>query len=526
MDFVILLVAFMCGFAAKLFNTPPLIGFLAAGFILNALGYTNNDALQIIADLGITILLFTIGLKLHLKDLIARPVWVSGLSHTAIWVAVVSLFIFVLGNVLMLEVFNTSFTTAALISFALSFSSTVCVIKILDEAGETKTRHGKLAIGILVIQDILAVLFLVFSTGKMPSVYAFGLFLLLPCQPLIHKLLFKSGHGELLPLTGFIFAFGAYSLFEMVGVKGDLGALVAGVMLASHAKANELSKALYGFKDLFLVGFFLTIGLSAMPTWEMLAIALFLCVFLIVKFALFFGLFIALRLRARTAFLSALLLSNFSEFGLIVGAVAVSATLLEPDWLVIIAIAASISFVCSSLLYKHSHRLYMLYKEFLKRFEHPNPLAQDIYPQLSCGKVLVVGMGRVGKGAFKALHSQMGNTVWGMDSDPQKIKSLVKLRKNVLVGDGEDIDLWENLDVRQLELVLIALPSIEDAANVTAQLKRINYTGKIAAIARYEDEVAPLINHGVDKVFNFFTEAGLGFAEESMAWAGLNEQSN
>ena len=95
-----------------------------------------------------------------------------------------------------------------------------------------------------------------------------------------------------------------------------------------------------------------------------------------------------------------------------------------------------------------------------------------------------------------------------------------------MVGDGEDIDLWENLDVRQLELVLIALPSIEDAANVTAQLKRINYTGKIAAIARYEDEVAPLINHGVDKVFNFFTEAGLGFAEESMAWAGLNEQSN
>jgi Trk K+ transport system NAD-binding subunit len=135
-------------------------------------------------------------------------------------------------------------------------------------------------------------------------------------------------------------------------------------------------------------------------------------------------------------------------------------------------------------------------------------------------------MGRVGKGAFKSLHSQMGNAVWGMDSDPQKTKSLAKLGKNVMVGDGEDIDLWENLDVRQLELVLIALPSIEDTANVTAQLKRIQYTGKIAAIARYEDEVEPLIEHGVDKVFNFFTEAGLGFAEESMSWAGLNEQSN
>ncbi len=526
MDFVILLVAFICGFAAKLLNTPPLIGFLGAGFILNALGYSNSDTLQMIADLGITILLFTIGLKLHLKDLIARSVWLSGLSHTVIWVTLLSAMIFILGNLLMIEVLETSLTTAALISFALSFSSTVCVIKILDEAGETKTRHGKLAIGILVIQDILAVLFLVISTGKVPSIYALGLFLLIPCQPLIHKLLFKSGHGELLPLTGFIFAFGAYSLFELVGVKGDLGALIAGVLLASHAKANELSKALYGFKDLFLVGFFLTIGLSAMPTLDMLAIALFLCVFLLVKFALFFGLFISMRLRARTAFLTSLLLSNFSEFGLIVGAVAVSSALLEPDWLVIIAIAASLSFVFSSLLYKQSHRFYTAYKELLKRFEHPTPLAQDIYPQLSCGKVLVVGMGRVGKGAFSSLHTQMGNAVWGMDSDPQKTKSLAKLGKNVMVGDGEDIDLWENLDIRQLELVLIALPSIEDTANVTAQLKRIQYTGKIAAIARYEDEVDPLIEHGVDKVFNFFTEAGLGFAEESMSWAGLNEQSN
>ena len=250
MDFVILLVAFVR--FCRQTGVPPPNRFLAAGFILNALGYTNNDALQIIADLGITILLFTIGIAP--QGSVARPVWVSGLSHTAIWVAVVSLFIFVLGSVLMLEVFNTSFTTAALISFALSFSSTVCVIKILDKPVKPRLDTTS-SIGILVIQDILAVLFLVFSTGKIPSIYAFGLFLLLPCQPLIHKLLFKSGHGELLPLTGFIFAFGAYSLFEMVGVKGDLGALVAGVMLATHAKANELSKALYGFKDLFLVGF-------------------------------------------------------------------------------------------------------------------------------------------------------------------------------------------------------------------------------------------------------------------------------
>jgi predicted Kef-type K+ transport protein len=476
--------------------------------------------------LGITILLFTIGLKLHVKDLLAKSVWLSGLSHTVLWVTLLSALLFVVSQVVMIAMFDITLATAALIGFALSFSSTVCVVKILDEAGEAKTRHGKLAIGILVIQDILAVLFLVISTGKLPSIYALGLFLLLPLRPIVHQLLFKSGHGEMLPLTGLIFAFGAYHLFEAVGVKGDLGALIAGVLLASHVKANELSKALYAFKDLFLVCFFLTIGLTALPSLEMLGMALVLTLLLPVKFALFFWLFTRLQLRARTAFLTSLLLANFSEFGLIVGAVAVGANLLDPQWLVVIALSASFSFVFSSLLYKHSHHFYGDQKDLLKRYEHPTPLAQDIYPKLACGKVLVVGMGRVGKGAFTALHAQMGNQVWGMDSDPVKTEAMAKLGKNVLVGDGEDVDLWENLNVSQLELVLIALPSIEDMSNVTEQLNRVGFQGKIAAIARFEDEVQPLVDNGVDKVFNFFNEAGLGFAEESMQWAGLNKQSN
>ena len=85
--------------------------------------------------------------------------------------------------------------------------------------------------------------------------------------------------------------------------------------------------------------------------------------------------------------------------------------------------------------------------------------------------------------------------------------------------DGEDADLWENIDLSSIKLVLLSLPSIEDSANITTQLKNVHYKGTIAAIARYEDEVSYLLENGVDKVFNFFTEAGLGFAEESLAYA-------
>jgi hypothetical protein len=85
-----------------------------------------------------------------------------------------------------------------------------------------------------------------------------------------------------------------------------------------------------------------------------------------------------------------------------------------------------------------------------------------------------------------------------------------------MVGDGEDVDLWENMDLTQIQLILMALPSIEDICNITEQLQHANYAGKIASIARYDDEIEPLIEAGSDKVFNFFTEAGTGFAEESL----------
>lgn len=525
MDIMFLLVAFGFGLIAKFCRLPPLIGFLLAGFVLNAVGYSNNDTLQAIADLGITIMLFTIGLKLNIKDLLKREILVGAVAHTTLWIALCSVCVFVLGLIFTTTIFDLTWHTALMIGFAFSFSSTVCVVKILDEAGETKTRHGKLAIGILVIQDIFAVLFLVFATGKLPSAWAALLLLLIPLRPLLHRVVARAGHGEMLPLTGFIFALGAYHLFDYFGVKGDLGALIAGVLLASQAKASELSKSLMAFKDLFLIGFFLTIGLTALPSLELVSFALVLCLLLPIKLLLFFGLFISLRLRARTAYLTSLMMSNYSEFGLIVGAVAVTGGILDAQWLVILAIATAFSFIFTSILYKKSHQFYSHNKDRIKCYEKAIPLKQDIYPSLGPAKVLVIGMGRVGKGAFNAIHSQLGEGVCGIDSDSEKIKQLASLGKNAVIGDGEDIDLWENLDITNIELVLIALPSIQDATNITQQLKQANYTGRIAAIARYEDEVEPLINKGVDRVFNFFTEAGLGFAEESLQWAKVCSKS-
>lgn len=523
MEYLFLLFAFICGLSVKMAGVPPLVGYLLAGFILNAMGYAMTDSLQSIADLGITIMLFTIGLKLNIRDLSKPEVWLGSVSHSLIWVGVIAGLLYGLAFLFSAFFGDLSLQSALLIAFALSFSSTVCVIKVLEESGESKTRHGRLAIGILVMQDIFAVLFLVVATGKIPSVWALGLLAAFPLLPLLNRIIDQSGHGELLPLTGFVLALGGYQVFDLVNIKGDLGALLTGVLLARHPKATELSKSLLSFKDLFLIGFFLSIGLTALPDSTMIVTTIVLCGFLFIKSALFFTLFTRLKLRARTSYLTSLVLSNYSEFGLIVGALAVSLGMLAQQWLVVLALAVSLSFVITSLLYRNSHNHYLKIKKDIQKFEKPQRLKEDVYPVITQAEFLVIGMGRVGTGAFHSLHKLADNAVWGMDADRSKIQLLQKQGLNVICGDGEDVDLWDNLDVSRVKLVLLALPSIDDAVNITRQLKFSGYHGKIAAIARYEDEVERLLERGVDKVFNFFTEAGLGFAEESLSY--VNEET-
>lgn len=517
MEFTWILFAFVCGLAVKLINLPPLIGFLLAGFLLNYAGLEPSSTLESLANIGITLMLFSIGLKFHVKDLLKQEVWASTLSHMGISTLLFIGIALLLGT-LSLPYFGVlDFKTAALIGFALSFSSTVCVMKLLEESSELKTRHGQLSLGILVMQDIVAVVFLVGATGKIPSIWALGLFALLLVRPVINKVVDKAGHGEMLPLTGLFLALGGYELFYLVGVKGDLGALILGILLASHPKANEMNKSLMNFKDLFLIGFFLSIGFTALPSLSMVGISLIITLIILAKFALFFVLLTKMKLRGRTSFLSSMILSNYSEFGLIVVALSVSNGWLAKEWLVVLALAVSFSFVITSVLYRNVHRMYRKNKDTIRRFESPSCLPEDRFVQPVNSDILVVGLGRVGRGAFDSLKGLVGDTVAGMDADRNRINQMQSDNENVFYGDGEDADLWERLDTSTIDLVLLALPAAEDTTNVAIQLRKANYTGQIAAIARYQDERDILINSGIDNVFNFYTEAGTGFAEESLA---------
>ena len=506
--------AFILGLLARLINLPPLVGFLAAGFVLNYLGMTSGETLQKLADLGITLLLFTVGLKLNLKVLIKPQVWSVASLHISIITALFGLAIYGLALLNVPLFAGLDIKLSLMLAFVLSFSSTVLVVKLLEEKGEMKSLHGRIAIGILVMQDIVAVIFLAASTGKLPSYWALLLFLLIPLRPLFHYLLQKTGHGELLILYGLVLALGGAEIFELGGVKDDLGALVMGLLISTHSKSGEMAKSLLGFKDLFLLGFFLSIGMSGELSTEAFIIGLLLVPFLLIKSSLFFALMTRFKLRARTSLLTTLNLTNYSEFGLIVAAIGVSSGWIDGEWLVIIAIALSLSFIVAAPLNANDDRIYGKFRNFWMRFQSKERLPDDTLLDTLGSTIAIFGMGRVGSGAYDRMRELYGETVVGIDFDAELVKKHQDMGRKVLHGDPSDADFWDKIEQNHsIKLVMLSLPNLQANLDALEQLQGISFSGRITTIAKFPDEVDILEKSGATAVFNIYTEAGVGFAD-------------
>ena len=502
--------AFFLGFLARQVGLPPLIGYLVAGFLLFGGGYTSGPVIDELSQAGVTLLLFTIGLKLRVKSLLRPYVWAPATLHMLVLSVLLGLALYALP-------IGVPLAAALLIGFALSYSSTVFAVKVLEDKGEISGIYGQATLGVLIIQDLVAVLFMAISTGTWPKPWALLLLLgLFPLRIILFKVMNRTGHLELLILFGLAAALGAYELFEMVGLKGDLGALIMGVLLSTHRSSDGLASSLLGLKDFFLVGFFISIGLNGLPTSQSVWMALYLVALIPFKSLLFFHLFIRFKLRSRTSFLSTLSLSNYSEFGLIIAVLAVSNGWLDQTWLLTIALALAISFLVSSPLNSASHDLYERWQEFLLRFQKPDRLPEEQAFNIGGATVLLFGMGRVGTGAYDAVALQ--ENVLGVDMDPACVKHHNEQGRHVIRASATDSDFWDriSLTTSNVRLIMLAMPQLEENLFVTRRLKRMGYQGGIAAIVKYADETAELEEAGVDHLFNFYTEAGAGFASDTL----------
>lgn len=507
-------VAFLFGLLVRQINLPPMVGFLMAGFVLHLLGAENDPFLLATADMGVTLLLFTIGLKLRLNTLVRPEIWATTSIHMLATIGLACAALMVLGWAGVLLFGDLDFTGAMIVAFALSFSSTVFAVKILEDRGTLMSRYGQVAIGVLVVQDVAAVAFLAVSTGKLPSLWAIALLLLIPARHGLCYLMQQSGHKELLAVFGFTMALGGAALFELVGVKGDLGALIVGALLAHHSKAKHLSNILMGFKDVFLVCFFLTIGLTGLPTWDAAAAAFLLLILVPFKTLLFVFLLLRFRLRARAGTLGGLVLGNYSEFGLIVATVAIGAGWLAPDWLTVIALALTMSFVLSSPVNVYADRIYVYFSERLARFEQGKRLPGDEDIDLRNQRILIFGMGRVGRAAYDEMLPHAESKIIGIDLDENQVQRNRADGRNVVLGDATNPEFWSRVVTQHqdFEIILLAMPL--HSANLTAarRLRERGFKGPIVATALFPGQEEELRQNGIDKVFNIYAQVGSGAA--------------
>lgn len=516
MEPLIIVFAFVAGFAFRQVGYPPLLGYLLAGFVAHALDIGSGDALAPLADAGILLLLFTIGLKLNLRDLKPRYVWGSAILHMIAVIPLTAAVIYVVGMLYSPLAFDNPAAPWTL-AFALSFSSTVLAIKLFEERGETTSFYASIAIGILVVQDVLAVIYLVLTSGHLPSPWALLLLGVPLLRPLLKRFLPMIGHGELLLLAGVLFAFGAAEIFESVDLKGGLGALVMGMLIAqsNRGKARELYDQLIGLKNLLLIGFFLQIGYYGIPEIELLIVALVLGLLIVLRPIIYFTLLTAFGLRARTGWLTGLSLFNYSEFGLIVTAIAQEAGILGEQWLTTIALSMALSFAFATPINRKAHELYIRHSKQLSKREKPERLPEEVIGTLGGANIAIMGMGRVGRGAFDALREAGHNRVVGIEESYALTLELNENGWPCVHGDASDRDFWDRTELCSCDLIMVSLSNHRENVCVAQLANMMNYSNTIIVATRFPDERVELEKLGC-LTFYRYQEVGRDFATHTM----------
>ena len=512
MDPLVIVLAFSAGLLMRRAGYPPMLGYLIAGFVAHALHIGTGEGLAPLADAGVNILLFTIGLKLSLSALKPTYVWCSAFLHMFIAVPLTAAVILMVGF-LYEPLALQSATSAWALAFALSFSSTVFAIKLCEERGESASFYASIAIGVLVVQDVMAVIYLSVASGKYPTPWALGLLALFFVRPFLQRVMRAIGHGELLLFSGVAFALTMASLFEFVNIKGGLGALIIGVLVAraDKQKAKELHDKLAGLKNLLLIGFFLQIGYYGFPSVMMIVVACVLALLVILRPVIYFSLFTLFGLRARTAWFSGMLLFNYSEFGLIVAAASVQAGMLSADWVTTLTLAMALSFFVATPVNKQVHQLYQKYRQKLIGFERETRLPEEEIGSLGEVNTAVLGMGRVGRNAYEALQLAGRHSVVGVEESYVRTTTLQQDGFHCVHGDASDRDFWERTGLAKCDLIMVGLSNHRENLQIVELARELGYQGQLAVAARFADHKDELESHGCIS-FNLYEEAGRDFA--------------
>jgi len=523
----ILGLATLTGIIGQKLRQPLIIMFLATGILAgpSLLGIISSyDQIELLAHIGIALLLFIVGLKLDLN--LIRTTGPVALATGLGQIVFTSLIGFAIAMSMGMATLN-----AAYVAVALTFSSTIIIVKLLSDKKEIDSLHGQIAIGFLIIQDIAAILALVglttfgaSVTGEAPGlfsilmIFAKGLGLLgavaLLMKYVIPYLTQHLAHSlELLTLFAIAWAVLLGAGSELLGFSKEVGAFLAGVSLASTSFRDSIGARLTSLRDFLLLFFFIDLG--SRLDWSMvgsqLGASLVFSIFVLIGNPLIVLIIMGVMgYRRRTGFLAGLTVAQISEFSLIVAALGLSIGHITEETVGLITLVGVVTIFLSTYMILYSYPLYRILSSPLKIFERRNPYREsdiDEPPaETESVDVVLVGLGHYGSGLMEHLLRRK-NVVMGVDFDPDSLNKWRKRGVPVLYGDIADPEIHEHLPLKKARWVISTVRSQEMNLALIHNLKREGYTGNLALTATNDQEAAEFEKAGANLVFRPFMDA-------------------
>lgn len=503
-------VAAVISLIMRFLRQPLIVGHIITGFLVGqfALGLFNNiETLELFSKLGISFLLFSVGLTLSPKVFrdYGRASIITGFGQVILTGGI---------GLLISTFLGFDWITSLYIGVALSFSSTVIVLKLLADKGDLDKLYVKLSIGSLLLQDLIAIVllfsipFITNSQGNgweliriLGSGLAVGLGVFLFSHYVIrhlHRYLTQS--QELIFLFTNAWGIGIAALFAAIGFSLEGGALIAGVALSTIPSRHEMSARLAPLRDFFIVAFFILLGARMVVSdfSQIIGPAIILSLFVLIGNPLLQLIIMGyMGYRRKTSFQTGMMAAQISEFSLILVALGVSIGQVAPHVLSMITLVGLVTIFISSYLILHSDKLYKYAAPYLKIFERRNAHEQDV--QVESFPVLLIGGNRMGFD-FMELFKEMKRGFLVIDHDPEVIKNLARSKIPHEYGDANDPDLLDEFKIHQAELVISTVPDLETNLVILACAKRNGKGPVVMAVAQSISQALELYKDGADYV--------------------------
>ncbi len=513
----------------RLIKQPPILAFILTGILVGPLGLSNiesQDVLHTLSQLGITLLLFMIGLELKIKELrsVGKVSLITGIGQIV--------FTSIIGFVITHYLLGFDPLTSLYIAIALTFSSTIIVVKLLTDRKDINSLYGKISIGFLLVQDFFAIIALVLigflqkTANTDTSIVLELLFLLLKgvvlvgvifiaskwILPKVVKFVAKSQETLLLFSLAWAFALSAFVSSDLIGFSIEIGGFLAGLSLANSIESIQISSKVRSLRDFFIIIFFVLLGmnLSFNNIGEVLPIAIILSLFVFIGNPIIVMIILGLMgYKKRTSFQAGLTVAQISEFSLILIYSGVRIGHLNDSVNSLIALVGIITFILSTYAILYSHVIYKPLQKILTIFENKKKNVENkfIGSTEMNDHIIICGIHRMGRDILKEIDDQKDNLLL-IDFDPQVVEKLGKDGYNIIYGDISDVDIIESLNIENAKLIISTIPDSEDNMILISKAKSINPNIEVLISAQTNEDIEFLYQNGANIVISPFKLTG------------------